>query len=425
MNRDKKSNCRDRYSSHYAPNKWHRRDTTWMLSLFGTAVGAGTLFLPITLGLGGFWPLLILSMLAFPMTFYAHRGMTRFVLSGKDESDITDVVEEHFGPRIGTLITLLYFLAIFPVLLMYSVALTNTVDSFIGRQLLLTPPPRPILALILVISLLMVVRYGEIFIVKAMSIIVYPFIVALLFLTIYLIPYWSGGILNATDTILEPASFIKTFWVAIPVIVFSFNHSPIISAFAIDQKRNYGTQADIHSSKILFFAHILMVFVVLFFVFSCVLTLSTSQLAEARSQNISILSYLASQFENPLIASSAQIIAFVAIAKSFLGHYIGAREGLRGLILKTSTRTLSKSLDKKISLFMLLTCWIVATINPSIIKMIETLGGPIIAAILFIMPMYAIKRITAMQKYSGAISNYFVTIIGVIAISSLIYSIVN
>jgi serine transporter len=36
-----------------------------MLGLYGTAIGAGTLFLPINAGVGGFWPLLILALLAF------------------------------------------------------------------------------------------------------------------------------------------------------------------------------------------------------------------------------------------------------------------------------------------------------------------------------------------------------------------------
>ena len=134
-------------------SRWSRHDTTWMLGLFGTAIGAGTLFLPINAGLGGFWPLLILALLAFPMTFYAHRGLTRFVLSGREGSDITDVVEEHFGLRAGALITLLYFCAIFPILLIYSVALTNTVGSFMLNQLHVTPPPRAILSLVLILSL--------------------------------------------------------------------------------------------------------------------------------------------------------------------------------------------------------------------------------------------------------------------------------
>jgi serine transporter len=52
--------------------------------LYGTAIGAGTLFLPINAGVGGFWPLIVLALLAFPMTFFAHRGLTRFVLSGRN-----------------------------------------------------------------------------------------------------------------------------------------------------------------------------------------------------------------------------------------------------------------------------------------------------------------------------------------------------
>ena len=405
-------------------SRWDRHDTTWMLGLFGTAIGAGTLFLPINAGVGGFWPLLILSLLAFPMTFYAHRGLTRFVLSGREGSDITDVVEEHFGLKAGAVITLLYFLAIFPILLIYSVALTNTVGSFMLNQLSITPPPRAILSLVLILGLLIVVRCGEQVIVKAMSMMVYPFIVALLFLAVFLIPHWNGGILSTASTLPEPSALLHTLWLAIPVMVFSFNHSPIISAFAVDQKRRYGDNAEVRSSQILSRAHLLMVAMVLFFVFSCVLTLSPEQLAEAKAQNLSILSYLANHFSNPTIAFAAPLIAFIAIAKSFLGHYIGASEGLKGLVLKSGKRPAAKTLDRITAAFMLLVCWAVATLNPSILGMIESFGGPVIAAILFLMPMYAIRRVPAMRKYSGHLSNAFVTLIGLVAISSIVYSLV-
>ncbi len=43
-----------------------------------------------------------------------------------------------------------------------------------------------------------------------------------------------------------------------------------------------------------------------------------------KAQNLSILSYLANQYDTPIIARLSPIIAFVAITKSFLGHYIGA-----------------------------------------------------------------------------------------------------
>lgn len=406
-----------------AQARWGRDETTWMLGLFGTAIGAGTLFLPINAGVGGFWPLLILALLAFPMTYYAHRGLTRFVLSGRDGADITGVVEEHFGKKAGTLITLLYFFAIFPILLIYSVALTNTVGSFLEHQLHVTPPPRAVLAALLIVGLMIVVRCGEAAIVKVMSLLVYPFIAALVLLGLFLVPHWTGGILATAGNVPPAASLVHTLWLAIPVMVFSFNHSPIISAFAVDRKRAWGDAAEPRCSRVLARAHGLMVVTVMFFVFSCVLVLSPEQLAEAKAQNLSILSYLANHFSNPTIAFAAPIIAVVAIAKSFLGHYIGASEGLHGLLAKRG-RGASKGRDRMVAVAMAVVCWAVATLNPSILGMIETLGGPVIAAILFLMPMYAVRRVPALRQYAGQWSNVFVVVIGLVSISALVYSLV-
>ncbi|WP_112193599.1 serine/threonine transporter [Pseudomonas sp. LG1E9] len=405
---------------------WTKHDTTWMLGLYGTAIGAGTLFLPINAGVGGFWPLIVLALLAFPMTFFAHRGLTRFVLSGKS-GDITEVVEEHFGVGAGKLITLLYFFAIFPILLVYSVALTNTLGSFMEHQLHMTPPPRAILSLVLILGLMAIVRCGQGVIVKAMSVLVYPFVAALLLLALSLIPNWNGAFFASASEGMPLPIFFKTLWLAIPVMVFSFNHSPIISAFAVDQKHVYGPQAERKSSGILATAHGMMVLTVMFFCFSCVLALSPADLAAAKAQNISILSYLANHFQTPVIAYAAPLIALVAITKSFLGHYIGASEGFQGLIVKSlrgRNRSMSaKWLERSTALFMVLTCWAVATFNPSILGMIETLGGPIIACLLFLMPMYAIRRVPALRQYSGQVSNVFVVVIGLIALSAIVFSV--
>ncbi|PMU12283.1 MULTISPECIES: serine/threonine transporter [unclassified Pseudomonas] len=404
---------------------WNKHDTTWMLGLYGTAIGAGTLFLPINAGVGGFWPLLILAVLAFPMTFFAHRGLTRFVLSGRS-GDITEVVEEHFGIGAGKLITLLYFFAIFPILLVYSVALTNTLSSFMEHQLHIAPPPRAILSLALILGLMAIVRCGQGVIVKCMSVLVYPFVAALLLLGLSLIPNWNGAFFATASEGMPMPLFFKTLWLAIPVMVFSFNHSPIISAFSVDQKQRYGEQAERKSSGILAIAHAMMVVTVMFFCFSCVLALSPADLAAAKAQNISILSYLANHFQTPVIAYAAPLIALVAITKSFLGHYIGASEGFQGLIVKSLRgrgRVMSANwLNRVTALFMILSCWAVATFNPSILGMIETLGGPIIACLLFLMPMYAIRRVPALRQYSGQVSNVFVVLIGLIALSAIIYS---
>ncbi|WP_192457423.1 HAAAP family serine/threonine permease [Musicola keenii] len=408
---------------------WRKSDTIWMLGLYGTAIGAGVLFLPINAGIGGLIPLIIMAIIAFPMTYYSHRALCRFVLSGKNGGeDITEVVEEHFGVGAGKLITLLYFFAIYPILLVYSVAITNTVDSFITHQLHLPSPPRAILSLVLILGLMFVVRLGEAIIVKAMSVLVYPFLAVLMMLACYLIPHWNTGVFEniSLSNSVTGNGLLATLWLAIPVMVFSFNHSPIISSFAVAKRREYGDYAEKKCSHILACSHTMMVLTVMFFVFSCVLALSPSDLMEAKSQNISILSYLANHFNNPVMGYMAPIIATIAISKSFLGHYLGASEGFNGMILK-SLRSRGKTvspvkLNRITALFMLLTTWLVATLNPSILGMIETLGGPVIACLLFLMPMYAIRRVPAMQKYSGALSNLFITLLGLIAITAIIYT---
>lgn len=331
------------------------------------------------------------------------------------------MVEEHFGKTAGKLITLLYFFAIFPILLIYGNGITNTVDSFIVNQLGMASPNRVILSFVLIAVLISVMLFNEKVMLKITEWLVYPLVLILFVLSIYLIPEWNSAVLYEFPT---AGGFLTTLWLTIPVLVFSFNHSPAISSFTCSQFREYKTfeDAERHISHTEKGTSTILLFFVMFFVFSCVLTLTLEELVAAKEQNISILSFLANKFDNPYISYFGPLVAFLAITSSFFGHYMGAREGLEGLYLKMKGEAVNrKKLNYATALFFLLTLWGVAIINPSILGLIESLGGPIIAMILFIMPMYAIRKIPAMKRYSGRFSNVFVTIMGLIAISAVVY----
>lgn len=404
---------------HYSPKRF---SLMWVLNLFGTAVGAGVLFLPINAGMGGFLPLVVMTILVGPMTYLAHRGLARFVLSSKKPgSDITNVVREHFGDSAGKLITLLYFLAIFPILLIYGVGITNTVTSFLENQLHIAAPPRYILSLILIAAMIGVMLLNEEMMLKITTYLVYPLVAILFGLSIYLIPEWNGAALSQVP---QASDFLVTIWLTIPVLVFAFNHSPAISSFALSQQKFYknAQQTDLHASRVLRSTAMILVLFVMFFVFSCVLTLTPEELLQAKAQNISILSYLANKFDNPIISYLGPFVAFLAIGSSFFGHYLGAREGLEGLVNQMRDKPIEPEKFKKITaVVFLITLWIVATLNPSILGFIESLGGPVIAMILFIMPMYAIHTIPALQPFKGKLSNIFVVVMGLIAISAIVY----
>lgn len=228
-------------SAAQSSSKWTYKDFTWCLSLFGTAVGAGVLFLPIKAGAGGFWPLVILALIAAPMTWFAHKGLARFVLSAKSvDADITDTVEEHFGKTGANLITFAYFFAIYPIVLIYGVGITNTVDSFLVNQVGMESIPRWLLSGALIAAMTAGVVFGKELMLKATSAMVYPLVFVLLALSFYLIPEWNTSMIEVAP---DWSAMPTIVWLAIPIIVFSFNHSPIISQFSKEQRLQYGDNA--------------------------------------------------------------------------------------------------------------------------------------------------------------------------------------
>ncbi|AKR10109.1 aromatic amino acid transport family protein [Bacillus thuringiensis] len=412
------------------PKKWHKQDTTWALSLFGTAIGAGVLFLPINAGSGGLLSLLLITLLAYPVMYYSHRALAKMIYASNSANEgITGTIREYFGNKASIIFNIVYFVSIYTIVLMYSIALTNTASSFIVNQLHMKEPSRAILSLVLVLGLIAILNFGQDITVKIMSLLVYPFIASLLFIAISLIPQWNTSMLSFSDvsTASTGTGYLGTIWMILPIIVFSFNHSPMISSFVIKQRSTYGIEAtDAKCAQIQKVCYIMTFVVVMFFVWSSALSLTPNDLKVAKEQNLSILSYLANELNSPVITIAAPIIAFMAITKSFLGHYIGSYEVMRDMIIKFG-KTRGKDIEEKtvktvILTFVVLTCWYVAYANPSILGLIDALSGPLVAAILCLLPMYAIRKVPVLAQYRGKISNAFVIIVGVLTILASIKS---
>lgn len=419
--------------------KWSSFDTRWTLSLFGTAVGAGILFLPIRAGTGGILPVVVMCVLIFPMVWLSHRALSRFVLEAhNNDHDITQVAEEYWGRKISLAITLLYFFAIYPICLAYGVGITNTFENFLIHQLQISafvevgsdgaknfvPLARAALAFVLVAALMAVMVLEEKWITWACNLLVYPLCLVLFLFSLYLIPQWNLSAFTAA-TMPNTDDFWVVIWLTLPVLVFAFNHSPAISTFSVSVRKEYPTTAAQKSNQILFYTATMLLGFVMFFVFSCILSLSPSDFEQARRANIPILSYFANKLDNPLISYSAPLVAFLAIASSFFGHYFGAYEGLVG-IMRKSAKSMGQTpnitnIRRFSTAFMFLTIVLVATLNPSVLDFIESLGGPIIAMILFVMPMIAIWSVAKLKKYRNLWLDAFVLVTGILTITSVVY----
>ncbi len=413
-------------ASKQAVDEWTPRDTGWMLNLFGTAIGAGVLYLPISAGVGGIWPLVILSLLAGPMVWLAHRNLVRFCLSSSDPTaNITGTVTEHFGDKAGHLLTWAYCFSVYPILLLYGIGMTNVVISYFENQLQWVAPSRLWLSLLLVTAVVVVMHTSEKWMLRAVKSMVYPLVITLCCISAYLIPQWNTAVFS------QPFSMrcmLMTLFFTTPLLIFSFNHSPACSAFAVAYRltiRNKKACAR-KTEQILKRNTLLLLAVILFFVFSCVLSLTPEELAQAKADNLPVLSVLALRTGNDAFSIVAPIIAFLAIISSFFGVYLGALEGLQGVFTQKwlkhrPHRPLnSVALRRGTILFIILTCWGAGYANWSVIGMIEAIVVPVLAMILYVMPVYAYYRVKPLADYQNRLLDLFIVVVGVVAIFGFI-----
>ena len=84
---------------------------SWIITLFGTAVGAGILFLPLNAGGFGFWPLVFATVFILPLVYFSHRTYARIVAGAPQEDhgkDILELVTQYLGKGSGVVFALLY-----------------------------------------------------------------------------------------------------------------------------------------------------------------------------------------------------------------------------------------------------------------------------------------------------------------------------
>jgi serine transporter len=405
---------------------WSKEETLWSFALYGTAVGAGTLFLPIQLGSAGAIVLFLTALVAWPLTYWPHKALCQFILSAKVASGegITGAVNHYYGKKVGNLITGLYFLAFFVVILIYAVAITNSLAEQLARHMAMTPGVRALLSLAVVLVLNLIFLMGRHITIKVMGFLVFPLIGCFLFLSIYLIGSWQPE--HLTNQMALTSKTWHQIWISIPVMVFAFSHTPIISTFAIDQQEKYGEQAMGKCKKIMKVAYTIICASVLFFVFSCLLSIPLPYIEAARDEGVTILSALSMAPGAPgWLAVTGIIVAVVAMSKSFLGTYFGVIEGASE-IMKTSLGQLgirkSRAFNRAMSIMLVSALtFIVCFINPNAISMIYAISGPLIAMILFIMPTLSTYIIPALKPYRS-LGNLITLIVGLLCVSVMFFS---
>lgn len=214
-------------------HSWRWQDNIWALGLYGTAVGAGTLFLPVEIGTRGPVIFLIMLLLGLPLSLLPHLLLCRVYMREEETATGTlPIFGSFFSGRGEKLMTLFYCVTFFPVTLVYGVALVNAMDNFLAEHLHFTGISRGPLSFIVVAALYVVLSKGRDKVVATMSALALPFAASVLLIGVSLIPDWHLS--NFTSAITEVKSTplsttMKGIWLTLPLITFSFCCAPMVS----------------------------------------------------------------------------------------------------------------------------------------------------------------------------------------------------
>ena len=402
---------------------------SWAITLFGTAVGAGILFLPIDAGSFGFWPLLLATILVGPMVFFSHRMYSRIVSASPVKGlDVLQVITSLAGRKRGLSTALMYWLAIYPIVLIYGVSVTNTMDSFIVNQMGGPHVDRWLLATICVGVMTGAYALGKKATLWFANLLVYPLIVALAAVSLYLIPYWD---LESFMAYKSDVPLWKAMLFVLPVLVFSFSHMAAVSQAALDVQKSHdgdvaGTEKEV--SKIELITCTLLVSFTMFFVWSCTLALGADGMAAVREENIPVLSYFANTTNAPFMAVVTPVVALCAIASSYFGHMLGTEEGTQYLLRAVAPNATEKwnprAVRAGIYLFVFVSTVAVAIFNPSILDLISVVGGIFITLLVYIVPMLLFRHATAFRHYANQPEAIFVFGLGIVIICVTVWQIV-
>ena len=406
-------------------HSWRWQDNIWALGLYGTAVGAGTLFLPVEIGTRGPVIFLVMLLLGLPLSLLPHLLLCRVYMREEETATGTlPIFGSFFSGRGEKLMTLFYCVTFFPVTLVYGVALVNAMDNFLTEHLHFTGISRGPLSFIVVAALYVVLSKGRDKVVATMSALALPFAASVLLIGVSLIPDWHLS--NFTSAITEVKSTplsttMKGIWLTLPLITFSFCCAPMVSPLTsyYREKRAEG------ESKALFVIRVAYVAIftsIIFFVLSCVLSIPHDSFVQAKAQNLNVLSVMKGNGDFSLIYYLAPFIAIIGMTKSFLGVGLSVAETFGQLAASVSGKKAATS-KRVASLVLFLLTFGIVYANPDVINLIETFCGPLIAVILFLIPAYLIYTRAALAQLRG-VTVFLVVLGGLATLSALLWPLI-
>lgn len=385
------------------------REWSWILTLFGTAVGAGILYLPLQVGRTGFWSLLFLSGFVFPLIYYSHKSIVELLWGESDDIDYTGIAERHYGRWFGCVFAATYFITFFAILFSYSVGMNANLGDFLVHTNITSTnwAEGPFLSFLFLSAFTTLHVLGEKVVLRLMSVITFILIFLLIGISFYLIPLWD---LSPCRQLPSFSDFGINVLLILPILTFSFIFFPPIPSMVSDHRHTGTIAAPVQLSRTTLKTSAMLLLFVLFFVYSCIFALTPDEFEKATAENLNCLTILSYKPEIPhVLADVSVIIGLAALITSFIGVFFAVWESARQLVTDALTvvgrthaavacfATRRKTINAILLGSLMGSLWLLTLHKPSVMELFGRVLSPLVGIFLFILPVALLVKINGFK----------------------------
>ena len=369
-----------------------RYDFGWVLLCIGMAIGAGTVLMPVQIGLKGIWVFITAAIIAYPATWVVQDIYLKTLSESDSCNDYTDIISHYLGKNWGIFLGVIYFLMIIHGIFIYSLSVVfdsasylktfGLTDADLSQSLFYKVA---IFAVLVAIASggerLLFKISGPMVVVKVGIIVVFGFA---------MIPHWNFANITAFP---QASDFFRDVLLTIPFCFFSAVFIQVLNPMNIAYRKReadkvLATRLALRTHRI---SYVTLIAVILFFAFE---------------QNISALALAAQVIPGHIIHITSTVLNIFAVLTAFFGIYLGFHEAIKGIILNLLSRIIdtrkinSRVLTLAICTFIVMTLTIWVSFRVSVLVFFQ-LGSPLYGIVSCLIPFFLISKVSQLKKLRG------------------------
>ncbi|GAB2657923.1 amino acid permease [Vibrio panuliri] len=382
-------------------------DAGWILLNIGMAIGAGTVVVPVQIGLKGIWVFIAAFLIAYPATYMLQNLYLKTLSESDLCEDYSNIISQYLGKNWGMALGIMYFIMLVHGMFIYSTAIIydsasylttfGVTDSVLSESVLYT--------IAVLSALIFIASRGEQLLFKISGPMVVVKVSIIVLLGVVMIPHWDFNNIKAFPSM---ADFSRDVLLTIPFAFFSAVFIQILNPMNIayrkrEEDKEVATFKAIRVHRISF---IILISIIIFFSFSFSFSISYEQALEAFNSNISALAMAAKVIPGKLVHIMTVLLNVSAVVTAFFGIYLGFQEAVKGILVNIIQRFIPEdqinhqmlSVGTYLFIVTLLTFWV--SLGFSVVIFFH-IASPLYGIVSCLIPCYLVYRVNKLHKFQG------------------------